>query len=279
MTMMEVQGGCANRTSADSVEIFQPFLGMEQKEFRELAGSLLVCIPHRPSEGINKGLFYNAGIWAILGTPVASVSDEFEGFVELTRGGIVRTFLQYCEDHPEVEYVVMIDNDESVEWDAPYRLAQWGKDVVSGIVCSHSSKKGGVFACITAKDKYGIARFPSLKRTKRLPASGLREIESAGTGLLCVHKQVFQKMIDADDAPFFIPEDVRKHCAATGTLKLGEDMAFSERVKQYGYKMFVDFSVRASHFKTLEVKWPNEAIDAGLLASEWEIAEDDYIHE
>lgn len=275
---MAVQGEYAHRTSADSLKIFQPFMGMSPEEFRSLASKILVCIPHRPSEGVNKSLFRNAGIWAMLGTPTADVADQFDGFVEMTRGGIVRTFMQYCQDRPEIEYLVMIDNDEGVEWDAPYKLAQWGKDVVSGIVCSFSVAKGGIFACVCVKDRHGVARFPTVKRTKKLPAQGLREIHTAGTGLICIHKRVFEAMLEAEDYPFMIPEDVRRHCCATGLLKMGEDIAFSERCHRHGFKLYVDFSVRAKHYKTVEIAWPDEAIDTSLDAKSWEVADDDYVH-
>ena len=274
---MAVQGQPAYRSQADSVRLFQPFLGLEPDEFKKLAQKILIVIPHR-GEGINKQLFRNSGIWAILGTPVADVTDGFGGFIELTRAGIVRTFLSYCNDRPAIEYCVMIDNDEAVEWDAPYRLAQWGKQVVSGIVCSFSEKKGGIFACVTIKDENGVARFPTVKRTQKLPSQGLRQIESAGTGLLCVHKSVFKEMLDADENPFMIPEEIRKHCCATGNLKLGEDMAFSERCKNRGIPMYVDFSVHAEHFKTLSVSWPKELLDPSVDPRTWHVATNDYVH-
>jgi hypothetical protein len=274
---MAVQGAPAYRSSAESVKLFQPFMGLEPDEFKELASKILIVVPHR-GEGINKKLFRNAGIWAILGTPTADITDGFGGFIEITRGGIVRTFLDYCKDNQKIEYLVMIDNDEAVEWDAPYRLAQWGKPVVSGIVCSFSEKKGGIFACVTIKDENGVARFPTVKRTQKLPAQGLKQIESAGTGLLCVHKSVFETIIADGESPFMIPEDVRMHCCATGNLKLGEDMAFSERCKKRGIDMFVDFSVHAEHFKTLSVSWPKELIDPTVDPRGWTVATNDYVH-
>ena len=274
---MAIQAQPAYRSTADSVQLFQPFMGLSPDEFKELAAKILIVVPHR-GEGINKKLFRNAGIWAILGTPTADVTDGFGGFIEVTRGGIVRTFLQYARDNPKIEYCVMIDNDEGVDWDAPYRLAQWGKKVVSGIVCSFSTNKGGIFACITVKDENGIARFPTVKKTSKIPSQGLREIESAGTGLLCVHKSVFQEILDAGDNPFMIPEEVRKHCCATGTLKLGEDMAFAERCRDRGIKMYVDFSVRAEHFKTVSIAWPQELVDPSIDPRTWAVASNDYVH-
>ena len=273
---MAVQGAPAYRSTADSVRLFQPFMGLEPEEFKELASKILIVIPH-VDDGINKILFRQAAIWGILGTPVADAGG-WGGFVELTRGGIVRTFLQYCKDRPNIEYCVMIDNDQGVDWDAPYRLAQWGKKVVSGIVCSLSEKKGGVFACVTIKDENGVARFPTVSRTRKLPAQGLKPIESAGTGLLCVHKSVFEAMHEAGEVPFMIPEAVRVHCCQTGNLTLGEDMAFSERCRNLGIEMFVDFSVHADHFKKHKIRWPGELIDPALNAQTWTPATNDYVH-
>lgn len=289
MAELAVQTPEVYRSRADSVQLHQPFLGLDPEAFRALAATVLVCIPHRPTEGVNSKLFRNAGIWGILGTPTADVSDEFTGFIEMTRAGMVRQFLAYARDHPQVEYIVMIDNDEAVEWDAPYRLIQWGKDVVSGIVCSHSEKKGGTFACITAQDEHGIARWPTIKRTHRIPAQGLRRIHSCGAGLLAVHKRVFQRMFDEGINPFMIPEETRKHCCSTGQLLQGEDMAFAQYCRELGFDLWVDFSVRAKHYKTVEIGWPEQpykpsvngqppvpGIDADLLASEWTVSSEDF---
>jgi hypothetical protein len=64
----------------------------------------------------------------------------------------------------------------------------------------------------------------------------------------------------------------------TGTLKLSEDLAFSQRCREYGFKQYVDFSVRAKHYKTLEITWPEECIDYSQDAKSWQVADDDYVH-
>jgi hypothetical protein len=276
---MSVIGPEANRVQADSIRVMQPCLGMNEEELTELASKIMVVIPHRPEEGVQSKLAQNIGYWSRLGMPVATVGDQFGGFIEFTRAAIARQFLEYTKDRPGVEYCVLIDNDESVDWDAPLRLAHWGKDLVSGVVCSFSVRKGGVFACFTVKDRYGIARFPSVKFTGQLPTKGLIEAHTAGTGLLCVHRRVFQKMFDEGDYPFLIPEDIRKHCAATGTLKLGEDMAFAMAAQRHGFRIYVDLSVHAVHYKTLEVAWPKEAMSSSLDSRKWSVSDEDYLHQ
>jgi hypothetical protein len=276
---MTVIGPEANRVQADSVRVMQPVMGMSEPEMFELASKILVVIPHRPDEGIHSGLAINNGYWARMGMGVAHVADQFGGFIEFTRAGLARQFLEYTRDRPSVEYCVMIDNDESVEWDAPLKLAQWGKDLVSGVVCSFSPRKGGVFACFTVQDKFGVARFPSTKNTRHMPAQGLIKAWTVGTGLLCVHKRVFEKMFAEKDYPFQIPDDIRKHCAATGSLKLGEDMAFSEQARRHGFEIYVDLSVHAKHYKTLEVAWPQEGKNPTLDSREWCVSDEDYHHQ
>ena len=261
--------------SADRIELVQPFLGMSEEEFRKLATSVMALVIHRTYEGINGKTTDAMGLWAKCDTPVARLEDPFSGFIEVTRAGMARTFLQYVKDRPQVEYLCMMDSDEAVPWDAPYKLAQWGKDIVSGVVCSNSERKGGIFACFTVKDKYGISRFPSVTNTKFMPTKGLIEAEHAGTGLLCVHKRVFEAIAASGDYPFFIPEEVRRHSAATGSLKLGEDMAFSEQARRLGFKTYVDLSVRAPHYKVQAIQWFPKYLDDSLDCRDWQVSTED----
>lgn len=276
---VEIVGNVSYRDNADSVSLTDRFMGLEPEQFYALSRKVLVAVPHRLTEGVHPSFVKNAGFWALSATPFATAADEFQGFIELTRSGICRIFLKYCDDHPDCEYLVMIDNDEAVHPHAPYQLAQWEKDIVSGVVCSYSSTKGGVFACFTAKDEFGIARFPTVNKTKKLPASGLMPVETCGTGLICIHKRVLEAMFAEGRGPFEIPEETRRHCVLTGTLKQGEDIAFCERAKSMGFDIYVDFACRAKHYKLMEIDWPEKMRDSEMKTSEWRVAPDDYIHE
>ena len=263
--------------SATERTIVGPVLGMSIEEMQQLASTSLVTIPHRSSEGPNVGLMYNAGHWARFGMAYAGFEDQFGGFVELTRAGICRHFLDYARDRASIDKLVMIDADENVPWDAPFRLAAWDLPVVSGIICNYSPARGA-YACVTFKDKYGVARFPSQTHTRKIPGRGIKEANSVGTGLICIKKNVLETIMSGGDHPFRIPEDVRDSCFEVGTLKQGEDIAFSHQCEKYGFKRYVDFAVRGEHYKTLPIGWPKDGIDYEVDAADWTVDERDFLH-
>lgn len=256
---------------------FAPTMGMTEAEFQALVDSTLIMIPHRSYEGINAGLAQALGAWARFGGTVATVVDNFGGFIEITRAGMVRTFLEYCANHPLIDNLVMIDADQNVPWDAPYRLAAWEQPVVSGVVCSFNETRG-VFACFTAKDEFGVPRFPSFNFTKTLPGRGLLKVHECGTGLICIKKHVLETMLSKNIAPFYIPEEVRRAAANTGLLAWGEDIAFCRQCDELGFDRHVDFFVRAAHFKTMPITWPRAALDFDTDPQEWRVSSKDYRH-
>jgi hypothetical protein len=254
-----------------------PILNLSPADLEKLAGSILVAVPHRAAEGIQFGLLTASGVWSRLATRVGGISDEFGGHIDITRAGISKMFLDVCRDVPTLEYLVMIDADESVEWDAPYLLARWGKPIVSGVVSSYS-KSRGMYACFTMLDEYGVARFPSVNFTKKMPARGLIEVEACGTGLICIHKSVFEKFVQEGQLPFLIDEEERKSAARTGILKVGEDISFCRQAKALGFTVHVDLSVHAEHYKMVCVKWPEAAIDYEMEPGDFKVNIRDYSH-
>ena len=258
-------------------ESFQPTMGLSEEEFQQLVQSTLIMIPHRTQEGLQAGLAQAMGVWGSLGATVATVMDNFGGFVEMTRGGMIRTFLDYCRDNPQIDKVVMIDSDESVPWDAPFRLAAWDVPVVSGVVCTYNDNRG-VFACFTVKDEHGVARFPSYNFTKTIPGKGLIKVHSAGTGLICIKKTVIETMLDRGMQPFYIPEEQRLKASETGMLAWGEDIAFCRRCEELGFDIYVDLSVQAVHFKMMPITWPRAAMDFEIDPQEWCVSNKDYRH-
>lgn len=276
-TSAKIQGPDPKQMLDEAEEVKQtaPLPGLTDKEFAALADSILVVIPYRAGEGIASGICTHFGMWGRIGLRVATIKDPHGGFIEMTRGGIVRLFQDVVEKNPTIKYLVMIDNDESIVWDAPLRLAQHGKPIVSGVVCGYSPERG-IFACFTAKDENGVCRFPSWRETKMLPADGLIEVEQVGTGLLCVRRDVFETIQNSGEEPFFIPEDVRIESVRIGNLKKSEDICFAERAARHGFKRYVDLSVHAGHSKTLEIAWPHDCIDPDLDAIEWKPSTFDY---
>jgi hypothetical protein len=244
--------------------------GLSIEETREIGKQITVAIPYRSSEGIAAGICTHFPIWAGFGIQIAEIRDPHGGFIEIVRAGIVRVFLDQRRINPERKFLVMIDNDEAVEWDAPLRLARHNLPVVTGVVCSMSDEKG-IFACFTVKQKNGEAYFPTTKKTGVMPAQGLVEVHQTGTGLLCVRYDVFEKILDSGAIPFYIPEELRKQSALTGDLHRSEDITFADACDWLGIKRYADLSVQAKHQKLVSIMWPKDLLDPNLSGDDWVI--------
>lgn len=239
-----------------------------------LGREIMVVIPHRQNEGISPSFFTAKGWWDMSGMKVGLLKDPNGGFLEITRCGMVKWFLDTCKTNPELKYLVMIDNDEGVHWHAPMLLARHDLPIVSGVVCGFSPERG-MFACFTMPDSKGQPRFPSHRDTKTLPRTGLKEAHQVGTGLLCVRKDVLQTMWDSGVYPFLLPEESRRASAECGNVLKTEDIIFAEHARKFGYKSYVDFSVEAVHYKTIPLSWPRDSF-TDSDAIEWRVSDSDY---
>lgn len=252
--------------------------GMSVPQFAALAESIVVLVPHRPSEGVNGSIAMSAGFWARWGMRFGAIEDTFGGEIAATRAGMCRAFDEMVRGtNGKVKFLVMIDNDEIIAPLAPLQLAFWDKPIVSGVVCSPSAH-GLVKACFTVKDAVGIARFPTIQYTQKIPARGLLEVHSCGAGLLCIRHDVIATMMEQGIIPFKIPEADRDECFRSGTMRIGEDISFCRQADDLGFKKYVDFSVRAAHIKQIPVLWPEDMIDHDLDPKDWKVDVRDYAH-
>lgn len=243
-------------------------LGMTLDQLKALGRQILVAIPYRAREGVNAGICIHYGLWGPLGVKVFHAVDPHGGFIEVVRAGIVRSFLDTCKRYPELRYLIMIDNDEAVDPDCIFRLARHDEPVVSGIVCSASETKG-IFACITVKVPSGAAYFPTIQHTGVMPASGLVEVHQAGTGLICIRRDILEDLTAMNERPFYIPEHIRLGAYDTGDLHKSEDISFADVCEKYGYKRYADLSCHATHFKFLSLGWPKDKRDPNMTVDDW----------
>ena len=262
----------------DVVQDGSPVPGLSLEEFANLACSIVVMVPHRPSEGVDGSFILNSGQWALWGMNVAPVDDPFGGEIAATRGNMAKSFLTICRQRPHFKYLVMIDNDQVVEPLHPIQLAMWDEPIVTGVVCS-PSEHGILKACFTVKDENGVARFPTIRYTQKLPTRGLMEINSCGTGLICIRRDVIEAVVARNEIPFKIPDAIRDQCWDSGTMKIGEDIAFCRQAQDSGFKIYVDFAVRAVHKKTTAFYWPEQLLDQSLDARTFKVDSRDYVHE
>jgi hypothetical protein len=244
-------------------------------EMQRLSQEVMIMIPHLTGEGLSGGLFRAAHRWGAVLARTGDLQVPNAGFLEVTRSKMVRDFLDFAHDNPEVKYLVMVDSDEEIPWTAPFQLARHGLPIVSGVVCSFSEQRG-VFACFMDYDENGVARFPTVGQTKSLPARGVKKIYRAGTGLMCIRKDVLETIIDKGENPFQIFPDVMEESCRQGNVLKTEDICFCERALKHGFLTYVDFSVHALHRKSINVSWPERAVDPELSAEDWKPSKFDY---
>ena len=264
-------------STSTSSERIDPVSGLSGEELGDLLKSILIIVPYRGSENVDANLENKISYWRGCGLIVEKVEDQFGGFIELQRAQIAWKFLTLCEQFPHLDKLVMIDSDQDVSEEAPIRLALWDLPVVSGVVCSPNSKRG-LFANFTVKDKYGVPRFPSLKHTKMLPSRGLLKVHSSGTGLICIKKNVLETIFSKGDIPFFIDEKVKRAAVKTGSMQFGEDTWFSRQCNDLGFDRYIDFAVRAIHYKRFGVSWPSTGLDSDMRAEEFQVDVKDMLH-
>lgn len=237
---------------------------VDPAKVRALCREILIQIPHRSSEGIHPKLAEMMCSWVAAGIAVQPIRDPFGGFVERTRNYMVNIALQ----RGDRKFILLLDNDVvPMDPSAPLQLASHNLPVVSGIACGFRPD-AGIFACVGVKDKTGVARYPSKVATGRLPASGVRELESCGAGVMMVRRDVFEA-VGRDW--FTIPREICVEADVTGVMRKTEDVCFSDRVREAGFKIYVDFSVHCFHDKNLPLHWSREDVSEEIDAASWDV--------
>jgi hypothetical protein len=111
-----------------------------------------------------------------------------------------------------------------------------------------------------------------------LPSRGLLKVHSTGTGLICIKKNVIETLFSSGQIPFYIEEKMRRDAVKTGVLQLGEDTRFSQQCENAGFDRYVDFSVRAIHYKRFGVSWPSTGLDPELRVEDFMVDVKDFLH-
>lgn len=126
--------------------------------------------------------------------------------------------------------------DSDIAWNPEdfLRLYESDKEVVTGV---YLIADGSLSSCMTEQYPYGIP--PPLVRD----CKGLHEISGAGFGFIAIKYGVFESIA----RPWFIcmPQEV-----APGVIDtVSEDISWCLKVRQFGFKIFMDAEVRVGHIK------------------------------
>ncbi len=236
-------------------------------ENRELLKKVSVCVPVRPDAGVCLGLARMLSIWYGEGTPWNCLSDHMGGFIETTRAKMAYDF-KFNQDE---EYLLMIDNDIEPPMDLVMGLVRHQLPVVSACAMGVSAFSGPQL-CFTVEDTEGKYRFPSLAKSGNIPSRGLVKAGHVGTGAVLIRRDVFEAFtFEGDDVPFFVPHAVRIKGMRTGELLLGEDLSFCNQIREKGFDCYVDMEMHCGHRKTTAMRWPRDAMDIKINASDWKI--------
>jgi GT2 family glycosyltransferase len=132
-------------------------------------------------------------------------------------------------------------------------------------------REWGPQLCFTVPDEKGDYRFPPMAAGK-IPHKGLLEVGHAGTGAMLIRRDVFEAFsMEGDDVPFFVPHEARLNGMKTGTILIGEDIAFCNQLRAKGIPVHVDLEAHVGHRKTLALAWEDKLRDPALDAATWKL--------
>lgn len=163
---------------------------------------------------------------------------------DLARNKIAQYFLRTSFSH-----VIMLDIDHKHPIDIVQKLSRWfildkleGKgelQIVGGLnfrrsdphdPCCHLFGKGGKI--------YAPAQWEE----------GLLQVAAIGTGSIMISREVFEEI----QPPWFF----NKYESVWDDVWPGEDMGFSMKAREYGFKMFVDTTLTSPHIGEYEIAEP-----------------------
>jgi hypothetical protein len=192
---------------------------------------IFIAIPNIGT--ISTGLFMNCLFWGANSPyPFKIYPPENLRPVDCARNFIIQAFLN---DPDHYDYLLMIDADMSVPNNL-LDLCQLGKAIVSPVCLIYKNKE--IIPTVLEKASGGV------KLKKSFPLGTLVEVDSTGSGVLLIQRQVFENL----DPPYF-----KYQTDENGILNLGQDFYFCEKVKKAGYKIYVHTGMFTSHFKTIDL--------------------------
>lgn len=140
----------------------------------------------------------------------------------------------------KADYILFLDSDMVFPEDIIEKFMKYHGhlDIVSGLYFRRFAPYKPVFYK-NWQQELGIEDFAF--REAEAWGEGLIEVDGVGGGCLFINTKVFKDM----KKPFFFPM-----MNPSGDTGLGEDLAFSVRVKEAGYKMYVDTTLKFGHVAT-----------------------------
>jgi len=150
--------------------------------------------------------------------------------IENNRNKIVKRFLA-----SDCDYLLQIDND-NIPARNPLELVDLGLDIVSCPVWIYQHKLVLNIYKLDQSDETLIPVDPTKEK-------GLIEIDATGTGVLLTSRRVLETL----KAPFERKYD------EDGIEELGQDLYFSRKAKEAGFRIFSHLDYIAKHYKEIDL--------------------------
>ena len=141
--------------------------------------------------------------------------------------------------------IMWIDSDIAFEPEDVLKLYNSDKDIISGAYLLSSGES-------TSFPKFFDRPYVI---DEILNMTELQELEATGFGFLCVKAGVFESLT----RPWFTSVIVKTKNEENGEEYdipvIGEDIAWSHRVRELNYKIWLDPTVKVTHHKTMTLSW------------------------
>lgn len=175
--------------------------------------------------------------WVLMDKPdnFVYIRPMFPGRIDDVRNDIVEQALRNGCTH-----LLMMDTDQTYPPDTIVKLMNnCDKDVVGGMVC----KRYPNFDPILMRGSIGKYRYVSSEEID--DSDGLIEVDATGTGCIMFKTDIFFKL----EKPWFEMTTTKEG------KPVGEDICFCSKLRNAGYKIYVDTTLRVGHLSTVEITY------------------------
>jgi hypothetical protein len=151
--------------------------------------------------------------------------------------------------HCTYDKLFLIDSD--MYWDSYdfLNLYYSEHEVVSGVYLQADGETTTLFEN-TVSTNLGLT---AMTRQRVMSKSGPFEVSAAGLGFMCINKGVFE----AVERPWFKHEALEYAVSETESNvdMFSEDISFIRKVKEAGFKIYADPTVKVGHVKKANIHW------------------------
>jgi GT2 family glycosyltransferase len=160
---------------------------------------------------------------------------------------LVKAFLK-----SDCDSLLLIDDDMIIPYDALNALRDnvdnWDFDIVQGF-CTHKSFPPHAVAYLLMDEQPGEPEPLKYGAIAHLPEDGVTEVDAVGAAITLIRREVLEDLISEYGPDYTAWFDFRGHSEM-------EDMRFSQRCKERGFKLAVDTRAKIGHVGSHIYGWP-----------------------